>query len=182
MNNSTPTPSYVILVDDCDQEIGIEEKLAAHQTGQLHRAFSIFVFRKKDSTYELLLQQRNLQKYHSAGLWTNTCCSHPKPGEQLTTSAKNRLNEEMGIEVELTEVGAFIYKADVGNYLVEHEYDHVLVGFTDQSIININHDEAAAYRWVEINSLVNELKSNPTQFTSWFKQALDIAINNLIST
>lgn len=179
MSQANTARSYVILVDDRDQEIGIEEKLAAHQTGQLHRAFSVFIFRKQSAGYELLLQQRNFNKYHSPGLWTNSCCSHPRPGEDLLSSAKNRLNEEMGIEVDLKEAGSFIYKADVGNYLVEHEFDHVFVGFTDLLTLNINQDEVAAYRWIDISSLESELKSQPHQFTSWFKQALDIAINYL---
>lgn len=176
MSQANTASSYVILVDDRDQEIGIEEKLAAHQTGQLHRAFSVFVFRKQQSGYELLLQQRNFNKYHSPGLWTNSCCSHPRPGEEILFSAKNRLNEEMGLEIELEEAGSFIYKADVGNYLVEHEFDHVLVGFTELSSFTINQDEVAAYRWIDIKSLENELNSQHHQFTKWFRQALDIAI------
>lgn len=179
MSQATTARSYVILVDDRDQEIGIEEKLTAHQTGQLHRAFSIFIFRKQNSNYELLLQQRNFNKYHSPGLWTNSCCSHPQPGEELLSSAKNRLIEEMGIQVDLKEAGSFIYKADVGNYLVEHEFDHVLVGFTDSSAITINQDEVASYRWVDINTIKNELQSSPGKYTSWFTQALEIAINYL---
>lgn len=178
MTETITAPSYVILVNDQDQDIGIAEKLTAHQNGQLHRAFSIFVFRNNQGNYELLLQQRNLQKYHSAGLWTNTCCSHPRPGEDLLISAKNRLKEEMGIEVDLTEVGTFSYKAAVGNNLIEHEFDHVLMGFTNASTLTINKDEAADYRWIDINSLQEELKNNPAQFTSWFKQALDIALAN----
>lgn len=172
---ATPT-SYVILVDDRDQEIGIAEKLNAHQRGLLHRAFSVFVFRKINDHYELLLQQRNLQKYHSAGLWTNTCCSHPRPGENLQDAAKNRLKEEMGIDVDLTEVGAFKYEAEVGNNLIEHEFDHVLIGFIGTSTIQINHNEVADYRWINLNVLENELNNNPEQFTSWFKQALAIAM------
>lgn len=173
------TNSYVILVDDRDQEIGIAEKMSAHQHGQLHRAFSVFVLRKINDKYELLLQQRNLQKYHSAGLWTNTCCSHPRPGEQIASAAKNRLKEEMGIEIDLTEIGTFKYQAAVGNDLIEHEYDYVFIGFIGSSDININRDEVADYRWISFDILQQELKDKPEQFTSWFKQALDIVICHL---
>ncbi len=179
MNQSTN--SYVILVDDRDQEIGIAEKMSAHQRGQLHRAFSVFVLKKTNEQYELLLQQRNLQKYHSAGLWTNTCCSHPRPGEQTVSAAKNRLMEEMGIDIDLIRVGAFKYEAPVGNNLIEHEFDHVLIGFTDSAKIEINQDEVADYRWIQLINLENELTKNPEQFTSWFKQALDIVLHYLES-
>src|SRR5688572_11010720 len=119
----------VVLVDASDKVVGTMEKMEVHEKGLLHRAFSVFVFNSKR---ELLMQQRALQKYHSAGLWTNTCCSHPRPGEETISAAKRRLKEEMGLEIELESQFSFIYKTTFGNGLTEHEYDHVYFGFTDQ--------------------------------------------------
>src|SRR3989344_7340032 len=117
---------YIILVDENDNQIGIEEKIKAHLDGKLHRAFSIFVFNNKG---ELLIQQRALDKYHSAGLWTNTCCSHPKPEEQIIEAGHRRLKEEMEFDCELNEAFSFKYKAVFDNGLTENEYDHVLIGY-----------------------------------------------------
>ena len=117
--------SNVILVDTKDNQTGISEKLEAHKKGLLHRAFSIFLFNDQD---QLLLQKRADEKYHSGGLWTNTCCSHPSPGEFLIKSAQNRLKEEMGISTSLSPLFSFIYKAEFDNGLIEHELDHVFIG------------------------------------------------------
>ena len=133
----------VILVDINDQEIGRMEKLEAHRKGLLHRALSVFIFNSK---HELLLQQRALHKYHSAGLWTNTCCSHPRAGEQVIDAANRRLKEEMGMQATLTCAGHFIYKTDLEHGLIEHELDYVFFGNTTTEPI-LNTDEAAAFRW-----------------------------------
>lgn len=166
----------VILVDDQDNEIGTEEKLLAHQLGKLHRAFSVFIFHPK--TNELLLQQRQTDKYHSAGLWTNTCCSHPRPGEDIVTAGERRLYEEMGLKIVLHSVGAFQYTAYFDNGLIENEYDYVLLGFSDAKKIDYNKNEVATTRWISITDLQTELKKYPEKFTPWFSQALEIALLN----
>ena len=167
--------NWVILVDEQDREIGIAEKLFAHQHARLHRAFSIFIFRKQGQTYELLLQQRDLQKYHTGGLWTNTCCSHPITGEALITTAEKRLQEEMGIETPLTAVGRFHYKAVVGEGLVENEMDHVLIGLYNGEPL-INPQEVAAYRWVNAQTLAADLQQHPERYTPWLSEALKISL------
>ena len=118
----------VILVDKNDNQVGLMPKLEAHEKGLLHRAFSIFIF---NSRYELLLQKRASSKYHSGGLWTNTCCSHPREGEDTLDAANRRLDEEMGIKTSLRKVYDFIYKAELDNQLTEHEFDHVFYGVCD---------------------------------------------------
>ncbi len=166
---------YVVLVDEQDHEIGQAEKLSAHQNNQLHRAFSIFIFRQRESL-EVLLQQRALDKYHSAGLWTNACCSHPRPGEGIVSAGERRLKEELGISCELEDRAWFCYNAHFPNGLSEHELDHVLVGyFDDQQVIKPNPAEVHAYRWIGIETLREELAAKPAQFTPWFAQALEIA-------
>lgn len=155
---------YVILVDENDQEIGKMEKIEAHEKALLHRAFSVFVFNEKK---ELLLQQRALTKYHSAGLWTNTCCSHPRVGETIEQAAHRRLMEEMGFDCELSTKTSFIYKAAFENGLTEHEFDHILVGNYNGSI-NINNQEVASYKWVSIAWLQNDMIQNPQDYTAWF--------------
>ena len=159
----------VILVDVNDRSIGKMEKLEAHKLGALHRAFSVFIFNKKN---ELLLQQRAFTKYHSAGLWTNTCCSHPRPGENTSNAAKRRLLEEMGIETLLEHKTHFIYKTAFDNNLTEHEFDHVFVGVSD-SKPRINKEEVNTYRYLSINSVKEEIKNHPDKFTSWFKIAVE---------
>lgn len=166
---------YVILVDEHDNPIGTAEKLSAHQKNQLHRAFSIFIFRNS-SPPALLLQQRASHKYHSPGLWTNTCCSHPRPGEDILLAGQRRLYEEMGITTELKHRGWFHYNAHFLNGLSENEIDHVLVGRVSLDIeIKLNPDEAASYRWITIKDLKAELKANPGMFTPWLERALSLA-------
>ncbi|MCF8429362.1 MAG: isopentenyl-diphosphate Delta-isomerase [Bacteroidia bacterium] len=160
---------YVILVDENDQEIGKMEKQEAHEKGLLHRAFSVFVFNEKN---ELLLQQRALTKYHSAGLWTNTCCSHPRAGETIEQAAHRRLMEEMGFDCEVTTKTSFIYKATFENGLTEHEFDHILVGNFNGEI-DINSEEVASYKWVSINWLKNDMQQNPQNYTAWFTIIFD---------
>ena len=166
-------PEYVVLVDNQDNQIGLMEKQEAHVNPTLHRAFSIFIFNSKN---EMLLQQRALTKYHTPGLWTNTCCSHPHDGESLQDATKRRLMEEMGMECELKELFSFIYKADVMQGLTEHEFDHVFVGVTDATPI-INKDEVESYRYATIEDIKSEIEKHPENFTAWFK----IAFNQLIS-
>lgn len=169
------TQEMIILVDEQDNILGHEEKMKTHELGLLHRAFSIFIYSKEDKTVEILLQQRADDKYHCPGLWTNTCCSHPRMGEETKAAAKRRLKEEMFLDVPLKEIGSFSYKAVFNNGLTENEFDHVFVGEydTNQPII-LNENEAQAYRWVEINTLLQELEDFPERFTPWFKPALQL--------
>lgn len=157
----------IILVDREDKQIGTGEKMSVHRAGQLHRAFSVFVFNSKGET---LLQQRALDKYHSAGLWTNTCCSHPRVGEETLVGAKRRLKEEMGIECELTEIDSFVYKTKFEG-LFEHEFDHIFVGRFEGNPI-INKTEAKSFLWVSMAELKKDVAQNPHKYTSWFKIAL----------
>ncbi len=169
---------YVILVNNNDQEIGVEEKLVAHQQAKLHRAFSIFIIRYYANQLQTLLQQRQLNKYHSAGLWTNACCSHPMPGESIIEAGQRRLKEEMGISADLTEIGAFCYQAEVGAGLTEHEFDHVLIGAFENDIIAFNPEEVASCRWVDVAWLQEDLQQQPEKYTAWFKQALDLVLQH----
>ena len=155
----------VILVDIHDNPIGEMEKLKAHVEAKLHRAFSVFIFNSKG---ELLLQQRALNKYHSPGLWTNTCCSHQRAGETNIEAGKRRLFEEMGFACELKEVFWFIYRADFDNGLTEHELDHVMIGQYDLSP-EINPEEVAAYKWMTLEDVKSDMESNPEKYTAWFK-------------
>jgi isopentenyl-diphosphate delta-isomerase len=160
---------YVILVDENDQEIGKMEKKEAHEKGLLHRAFSVFVFNENK---ELLLQQRALTKYHSAGLWTNTCCSHPRIGETIEQAAHRRLMEEMGFDCDLSTKTSFIYKAAFENGLTEHEFDHVLVGSFNGEI-NFNPTEVKNFKWINLEELQIDLLQNNQNYTAWFKIIFD---------
>ncbi|MGJ3493939.1 isopentenyl-diphosphate Delta-isomerase [Piscirickettsia salmonis] len=174
---STIDTDHVILVDENDNEIGSDEKLSAHEKALLHRAFSVFIFRKNNKNQlELLIQQRQAQKYHCGGLWTNTCCSHPRPGEATTTAAERRLFEEMGITQALTPVGHFMYKAEFSNGLTEFEYDHVLTGEFHPQEFTVNPLEVDNYQWITIPKLILALETSPEHYTPWFKPALDIAL------
>ena len=158
----------VILVDEKDHPIGEMDKLEVHQKGLLHRAFSVFIFNDEG---KLILQRRANEKYHSANLWSNTCCSHPNPGDNTLDAAKRRQKEEMGIETELEKKFDFIYKVHFENNLTENEYDHVYTGrYNLQPTINLN--EASDYRWVNIDDLKNEIKQHPENFTEWLKIAV----------
>jgi len=158
----------VVLVDVNDNQIGIEEKMKAHQKGVLHRAFSIFVFNKKS---ELLLHKRASGKYHSGGLWTNTCCSHPRPDEGLKNAIHRRLQEEMGFDTVLNKKFDFIYKATVGD-LTEHEFDHVFFGVYEGDI-KPDPEEVEDIKWMTISDLQNDMKSNPEKYTAWFRILMD---------
>ena len=165
----------VILVDENDNQVGVMPKLEAHQKGLLHRAFSVFIFNSK---YELLLQKRASSKYHSGGLWTNTCCSHPREGEEILDAAKRRLIEEMGIDTSLRKVHDFIYKAELDNDLTEHEFDHVLYGIYNEDPI-INKNEADDFKWIDMDSLNEDIKTNGNNYTIWFKIAFEYFYNYL---
>lgn len=158
----------VILVDQFDAQTGVEEKLRAHELALLHRAFSVFVFNSKG---ELLLQRRALHKYHSPGLWTNTCCSHPRPGEITKDAAHRRLKEEMGFDCELEWKFSFVYKAPFDNGLTEHEFDHVFFGTFDKDPI-INTEEVTEWKWVSWENLLGKIEENPQDYTVWFRIAL----------
>ena len=160
---------YVILVDEHDNELGVMEKMQAHVEGKLHRAISIVIINSKK---ELLLQQRAYHKYHSAGLWTNTCCTHPKQGETPEITAHRRLHEEMGMTCELEYKFNFIYHTTLANQLIENELDYLYVGMCDTLPI-INPNEVAAYRYASIKDIENDLKENPQQYTVWFKLIFD---------
>jgi isopentenyl-diphosphate delta-isomerase len=155
----------VILVDEQDNPIGLMEKQAAHIEPHLHRAFSIFLFNSKG---ELLMQQRALSKYHSPGLWTNTCCSHPRAGETLEEATSRRLMEEMGMACPMHEVYTFIYKAPVGEGLIEHEFDHVWIGQSDD-IPQINRNEVESWKYMSLSDLKNDIEAHPEHYTEWFK-------------
>lgn len=177
----------VILVNNQDEMIGVADKLEAHRQGLLHRAFSVFIYRRhpknqaqnQNIMIDVLLQQRHPKKYHSGGLWTNACCSHPRPGEDIRDAAVRRLQEEMGIIADLKEVGVFSYKAKVGNDLIENEIDHVFIG--EINIININPDpeEIIDYKFVEINELKKNILEHPEQYTAWLSQALEVCSSAL---
>ena len=142
------------------------EKLEAHQKGALHRAFSIFLF---NDNKELLLQKRASNKYHSSNLWTNTCCSHPGPGEHITTSAQNRLVDEMGITTSLRSLFSFTYKTEFDDGLIEHELDHILIGhFNSNPLPNPN--EVSDWRYASLKEISTEIKLNPEAYTFWFKE------------
>jgi len=155
----------VILVDTEDRELGQMEKLKAHQEGRLHRAFSVFIFNSKG---EMLIHRRALDKYHSAGLWSNTCCSHPQPGEPTAAAADRRLFEEMGMKASLEHVTHIVYRADFENGLIEHELDHVFVGTSD-SEPKANPEEIFQWRYVSADELLREVDENPEIFTYWFR-------------
>ena len=155
----------VILVDKEDNQIGTMPKLEAHERALLHRAFSVFIFNEKG---ELMLQRRALHKYHSPGLWTNTCCSHQRVGETNIEAGKRRLYEEMGFSCELEDTFWFIYKASFDNGLTEHELDHVMIGKYDGEP-KINPAEVAEYKWMTLDDLKTDMKEHPEKYTAWFK-------------
>lgn len=155
----------VILVDENDQPIGLIGKMEAHEKALLHRAFSVFVLNSKN---ELMLQRRALHKYHSPGLWTNTCCSHQRENETTLAAGSRRLQEEMGFVTPLKEKFSFIYKAAFDNGLTEHEFDHVLVGTYENSPV-INEDEVGEWKWMGLKEIQKDIKNNPDNYTPWFK-------------
>lgn len=165
----------VILVDQSDMPLGTMPKMEAHEKAILHRAFSVFILNKKG---ELMLQQRAFHKYHSPGLWTNTCCSHQRLGESNIEAGQRRLREEMGFSVPLKELFSFIYKAPFDNGLTEHELDHVMVGYTENSP-DINLEEVAAWKWMPLDTLADDLLNKPENYTVWFKIIFDRFHNHI---
>jgi isopentenyl-diphosphate delta-isomerase len=155
----------VVLVDKNDQQIGVIEKIAAHKEGILHRAFSVFIF---NSQGKMLLQRRFDNKYHSGGLWSNACCGHPLPNEITGQAAHRRLKEELGFDCRLEELFQLLYKTDVGNDLIEHEYDHVFSGDYDLKI-KPNPKEISEIRWMNIREVSSDVKKNSDKYTSWFR-------------
>lgn len=160
---------FVVLVDEQDNPIGKMEKQQAHIEGLLHRAFSIFIF---NSEKKLLLQKRASSKYHCGGLWTNSCCSHPRENENIQDAANRRLAEEMGMQCSLKPIFTFMYRAEFDNGLIEHEFDHVFFGESDQNP-KINPEEVETYRYIAMEDLQQEVKEFPQNFTPWFIIALD---------
>jgi len=157
----------VILVDEQDQPVGSMEKMEVHQKALLHRAFSIFIF---NSRGEMLLHKRADKKYHSGGLWTNACCSHPRPGEDTLAAAEKRLREEMGIVTPLTKAFDFVYRADFDNGLTEYEFDHVFAGTYNGEIFP-DGEEVSDYCFKTIDEIKSSIQSHPQKYTEWFKIA-----------
>lgn len=160
---------YVILVDENDNKIGLMPKMMAHERALLHRAFSVFIFNDNN---ELMIQQRAHDKYHSPGLWTNTCCSHQRDHESNIDAGQRRLQEEMGFSVALKEVTSFIYKAPFDNGLTEYEFDHVLVGHYNDDP-QPNPEEVGHWKWMSLEALKADIEVNPDCYTAWFKIIFD---------
>lgn len=160
---------YVILVDENDNQIGLMEKMEAHEKGLLHRAFSVFIFNTKG---EMLLHQRAISKYHSGGLWTNACCSHPRDNEATIDAAHRRLGEEMGFDCEIKEEFHFTYKSALDSGLTEHELDHVYIGEYEGEI-NPNPEEVESYKYISIPALTKDMEESPEKYTEWFKICLE---------
>jgi isopentenyl-diphosphate delta-isomerase len=154
----------LILVNELDEMVGTMEKMEAHQKAMLHRAFSIFIFNSKG---EMLLQQRAEEKYHCGGLWTNTCCSHPRPEEDTAAAAKRRLQEELGFTTPIKKAFDFVYKAPFSNGLTEYEFDHVFFGEYEGDL-RPNPKEVAAVRYLSVNTIQSMMEEKPAQFTPWF--------------
>lgn len=158
----------VVLVDENDRALGKMDKLLAHQRGVLHRAFSVFVFNEAG---EMLMQRRAAGKYHSAGLWSNTCCSHPRPQEELEASAHRRLKEEMGFDCPLEHAFSFVYKTELENGLIEHELDHVLIGEWSGTP-RPNPAEADEFAFLPADSVARSVRTHPEQYTAWFRMCV----------
>lgn len=155
----------IVLVDENDLPVGVLPKMETHEKGLLYRAFSVFIFNRKG---QLLIQQRAIDKYHCGGLWTNTCCSHPAPGEEPLEGARRRLEEEMGITADLQYVFRFLYMAPLDKGLTEHELDHVFVGYTNQ-LPTPDPDEVAAWKYISPGKLRKDIELHPDKYTSWFR-------------
>ncbi|MEJ2765748.1 isopentenyl-diphosphate Delta-isomerase [Photobacterium sp. MCCC 1A19761] len=164
----------VVLVDPQGRVLGSQEKMQAHRDGALHLAFSVLLYRETPHGRAYLMQQRALDKYHSGGLWTNTCCSHPRQEETLAQAGIRRLAEEMGITevAQLEDIAHFVYRAELDNQLIEHELDHVLVACVASLTVAPNPDEVMAHRWWSEKELVQAVAETPEQFTAWFPQVL----------
>jgi isopentenyl-diphosphate delta-isomerase len=167
MVSTAAITDQLILVDEQDNPVGTCEKMEAHRLGLLHRAFSVFIF---DAQGRMLLQQRALSKYHSGGLWTNACCSHPFPGEDNLTAASRRLQEELGFTTSLNKAFDFYYRSEFDNGLTEHEFDHVFVG-QYEGALEVNPQEVMDYCFLSLEEIQNQLETRPDRYTEWFKIA-----------
>lgn len=169
------TGNQVVLVDEHGKQVGVAEKLAAHEAGQLHLAFSVMIYRETEQGAEYLLQKRAMDKYHSGGLWTNTCCSHPGVNETIESAAKRRLYEELGIDAPLPlALGErFIYRAELDNQLVEHELDQIVLCRVDEVSVYPNPEEVMDYRWWRSEDIARARMEDPAQFTAWFGDVMD---------
>jgi len=170
------TKENVILVDKDDKPVGLMEKMEAHEKAMMHRAFSVFIFNDEG---KLMLQQRALHKYHSPGLWTNTVCSHPRDGESTQEAAHRRIVEEMGFDCDFEEAFSFVYKAEVGQGLTEHEFDHVFIGVSNLQP-KINPDEVGAWKYIDLQWLEADVVNNPQDYTEWFKIALARVLQHFV--
>ncbi len=174
MNTYDTSLQTIILVDNQDNEIGQVPKITAHEQGLLHRAFSVILYRyNSKGELEFLLQKRHTAKYHCGGLWTNTCCGHPSPGESIQAAATRRLFEETSIQTVLTQAGAFRYIAKFANTLTEHEFDHVLIAEYQETPQKFNSQEISEVRWVSQKSLEKALNDEPYLYTPWLSQVLN---------
>lgn len=165
----------VILVDENNNEIGIEEKILAHKKGSMHRAFSIFIFNREN---ELLLQKRAKSKYHSSDLWSNTCCSHPRPGMNIFSEMKSRLMAEMGFICEINWAFDFTYISKFDNNLIENEYDSVYIGYFNGNPIP-NENEVSDWKWENLGKISTLIKLYPEKYSTWFIIALPKVIDFL---
>jgi isopentenyl-diphosphate delta-isomerase len=170
----------VILVDEADRDIGAAEKMYAHEEGLLHRAFSVVVYRPADDGFEVLLQRRATTKYHCPGKWTNTCCSHPRPGEKLEAAAHRRLQEEMGFDSTLTNIGKFHYSVDFDNGLSENEIDHVFIGEYAGQTVALNPEETDEYQWVPLRQVSDAMDVMPAMYTPWLDGVLNLFSNHMM--
>ena len=164
----------LVLVNLYDEEIGSGEKAEVHEKGLLHRAFSVFLV----NDGKMLIQKRNINKYHSGGLWTNACCSHPRRGEQLTEAVHRRLVEELGIDCDVEELFSFMYRTAFSENLFEYEFDHVFLGRYDGPIA-LNEEEASEIKWVTLEELKEDVVAHPERYTSWFLIALHRVIRHV---
>jgi isopentenyl-diphosphate delta-isomerase len=169
MNATDERAEFVTLVDQQDRTIGTIEKIKAHRDALLHRACSVVLFNDRG---QMLLQKRNPAKYHSGGLWSNTCCTHPRPGESPVEAASRRLREEMGIETDLRFAFDFVYRSDFGDGLIEHEFDHVFVGRAEGPP-HPNAEEVSDWRWATIEEIADDMERHPSRYTQWFPHLLE---------
>jgi isopentenyl-diphosphate Delta-isomerase len=160
------TEEYVVIVDESDRMLGTAEKLDAHRRGLLHRAFSVLIW---DRRGRMLLQKRATAKYHSGGLWTNTCCGHPRPGEDTATAAARRLHEEMNMATDLSALGTISYRAEFANGLIEHEIVHVFRGLYEGPV-TLNPDEAEAFAWRTLDEIRADVAADPDMYSVWFRE------------
>lgn len=173
----------VILVSQNGKAIGTCEKLKAHLEGRLHRAFSLMIVRKSENGFEFLLQKRANDKYHSGDKWSNSCCSHPRPGENLVTAVNRRVTEELGIQqkLRLVELPSVVYRAELDNGLTEYEYDHVFVCFDEIELIQPNPEEVSEVSWISIEALTDQIELAPGRFTAWFTKIFVEVVDHLDS-